>query len=190
KLMKEMNRNRQMKSVWEIAAPDRREKRFGKHPTQKPLALLERILLASSNEGDLVLDPVLGSGTTAVAALRLQRRAWGFELDTSYLMLSLARAVGELCFVQVFVCSFPLDLGGLFVDRSKPGARNRPMPPRAKVVHREQKYFFVGADPREIIFTVEARSLEEAWRHFLSSKNSAERVLSVVKTETEIYLAQ
>ena len=57
--MKEVNRGKQMKSVWEIKPPETWEKRFGKHPTQKPLALLERILLASSNEGDLVLDPLL-----------------------------------------------------------------------------------------------------------------------------------
>ena len=71
KLMKQMNAGRQMKSVWTIPPPEPWEKKFGKHPAQKPLALIERILLASSNEGDLVLDPFLGSGTTALAcALR------------------------------------------------------------------------------------------------------------------------
>ena len=64
KLMKETNRGKQMKSVWEIKPPETWEKKFGKHPTQKPVALLERILLASTNEGDLVLDPFSGSGTT------------------------------------------------------------------------------------------------------------------------------
>jgi hypothetical protein len=58
KLMKETNRGKQMKSVWEIYPPEAWEKKFGKHPTQKPVALLERILLASSHEGDLVLDPL------------------------------------------------------------------------------------------------------------------------------------
>src|SRR5260221_9977808 len=65
--MKEANRGKQMKSVWEIRPPESWEKRFGKHPTQKPVALLERILLASTNEGDLVLDPFAGSGTTLPA---------------------------------------------------------------------------------------------------------------------------
>src|SRR5438445_6882872 len=55
KLMKESNRGKQMKSVWEIRPPETWEKKFGKHPTQKPVALLERILLASTNEGDHVL---------------------------------------------------------------------------------------------------------------------------------------
>ena len=90
-LMKELNRGRQMKSVWEIPPPEAWEKRYGKHPTQKPLALLERLLLASSHEGDLVLDPFLGSGTTAVAALRLERRFIGVEIEKSYMQLFLKR---------------------------------------------------------------------------------------------------
>ncbi len=77
KLMKETNRGKQMKSVWEIRPPEPWEKKFGKHPTQKPVALLERILLASTNEGDLVLDPFLGGGTTLLAAFRLHRYALG-----------------------------------------------------------------------------------------------------------------
>lgn len=188
KLMHELAGGRQMKSVWEIPPPEPEEKRFGKHPTQKPLALLERILRASSNEGDLVLDPFMGSGTTAVAALRLRRRVCGIEFDMGFLMLALARTTGELCVVQLAVCVFPLDLRGLFVDRSGPASRDAPMPPRATVVHRERKYFFVGADPRQVIFTVEASSLEEAWRQFLASAKGGEPVFSVVKTETEIYL--
>ena len=79
KLMKETNRGKQMKSVWEIRPPESWEKKFGKHPTQKPVALLERILLASSNEGDLVLDPFLGGGTTLLTAFRLSRRAIGLR---------------------------------------------------------------------------------------------------------------
>jgi site-specific DNA-methyltransferase (adenine-specific) len=85
KLMKETNRGKQMKSVWEIRPPEAWEKKFGKHPTQKPVALLERILLASTNEGDLVLDPFSGSGTTAVAALRTKRAAIGIEIESKYL---------------------------------------------------------------------------------------------------------
>jgi len=85
KLMKEQNRGKQMKSVWEIKPPEPWEKKFGKHPTQKPVALLERILLASTSEGDLVLDPFSGSGTTALAAMRTGRKAIGIEIETGYI---------------------------------------------------------------------------------------------------------
>src|SRR5712692_6699589 len=85
KLMKETNRGKQMKSVWEIRPPEPWEKRFGKHPTQKPVALLERVLLASTNEGDLVLDPFAGSGTTLLTAFRLRRHALGCELSADFL---------------------------------------------------------------------------------------------------------
>jgi site-specific DNA-methyltransferase (adenine-specific) len=91
KLMKETNRGKQMKSVWEIKPPETWEKKFGKHPTQKPVALLERILLASSNEGDLVLDPFSGSGTTALAALRTGRVFRGIELDPKWVRVSALR---------------------------------------------------------------------------------------------------
>ncbi len=99
KLMKQMNANRQMKSVWtEFLPPTAEEKRFGKHPAQKPLALIERILLASSNEGDLVLDPFLGSGTTAIAALRRGRKCVGIESDANWLDVTTQRihALGEI----------------------------------------------------------------------------------------------
>jgi site-specific DNA-methyltransferase (adenine-specific) len=90
KLMKETNRGKQMKSVWEVLPPTRQEKLFGKHPAQKPVALLERIILASSNEGDLVLDPFMGSGTTTVASFRLSRSVFGIDFDDASISLSLA----------------------------------------------------------------------------------------------------
>ena len=70
-----------VKNIWTLGAPGSAEKAFGKHPTQKPVALIERCLLASTNEDDLVLDPFLGNGTTAVAAVRLKRACVGIELD-------------------------------------------------------------------------------------------------------------
>lgn len=89
KVMRRMAGGRQMKNVWELTAPKREEKTFGKHPTQKPLALLERIVLASSQEGDVVLDPFAGSGTTLIAAVRLHRKAIGIELSDDYIALAL-----------------------------------------------------------------------------------------------------
>jgi len=79
---------KQMKSVWRIATPRAEEKRFGKHPTQKPLGLVERCLLAASKEGDLILDPFVGGGTTVVAAMEHRRRCVGVELDEANLKIA------------------------------------------------------------------------------------------------------
>jgi site-specific DNA-methyltransferase (adenine-specific) len=94
KLMRELAGGKQMKSVWSLQAPSRDEKRFGKHPTQKPLGLLERIILASSNEGDTVLDPFMGSGTTLIAAAQLRRKTIGVEMSREYIDKALQR-LGE-----------------------------------------------------------------------------------------------
>lgn len=74
----------QISSVWRIPAVPKREKRMGYHPTQKPLRLVRRALLASTREGDLVFDPFCGSGTTAVAAKELNRFFVGAELEEEY----------------------------------------------------------------------------------------------------------
>ncbi len=76
---------KQMRSVWAIGTPTNGEKKHGKHPTQKPLALLERIILAASNENDLVLDPFCGSATTGVAAIKHKRKFAGIEIEIEYL---------------------------------------------------------------------------------------------------------
>ncbi len=89
--MKREARGRQMTSVWEIYPPSKEEKAFGKHPTQKPLALLRRIIRASTNPGERVLDPFVGSGTTVIAALELGRQAVGIELEAAYLDLAAKR---------------------------------------------------------------------------------------------------
>lgn len=85
------NQPRQEDNVWEIPAPSPAEKTFGKHPTQKPVELLRRIILASTQEDDLVLDPFCGSSTTGVAAVALKRRYVGIDLDEGYLSLSKKR---------------------------------------------------------------------------------------------------
>lgn len=90
-LMKADNNDKQMKSVWELYSPTNGEKKYGKHPTQKPLSLLDRIIRASSNPGDIVMDPFMGSGTTAIAAMNNNRLAIGFEVETEYIELTKKR---------------------------------------------------------------------------------------------------
>lgn len=92
---------KQMKTVWEFQAPRGDEKVHGKHPTQKPVSLVARCLRASTNSGDVVLDPFMGSGTTGVAALGTGRRFAGFEKEEEYTRLAILRlkdrrAVGSL----------------------------------------------------------------------------------------------
>ena len=94
--MKRDNGDKQMQSVWKLPAPAKWEKRFGKHPTQKPEILLDRIIRASSVEGDLVLDPFCGSATTGAVAARLGRRFVGFELQSEYLELGRQRMEDEI----------------------------------------------------------------------------------------------
>lgn len=95
-LMRKVNDDRQMKSVWRIAAPAREEKLFGKHPTQKPVALVERCLLASTKKEDMVLDPFSGSSTTGIAAIRTGRHFVGIESSIDYLKISVQRIEAEL----------------------------------------------------------------------------------------------
>lgn len=87
-LMKEENGGRQMKDVWLFSAPSKEEKRFGHHPTQKPVSLLLRIIETSTNPGDLILDPFNGSGTTGIAAHILDRRYIGIDTEAEYLKLT------------------------------------------------------------------------------------------------------
>ena len=84
-------KGQQMRSVWAINTPKKEEKIFGKHPTQKPLDLLKRIILASTNIGDIILDPFTGSSTTGVAANMYERKFVGIDSEKEYLDLSLQR---------------------------------------------------------------------------------------------------
>lgn len=90
-LMKELNGGKQMKDVWTGALTPQSEKIYGKHPTQKPLYILERIILASTNERDLVLDPFCGSSTTGVACKKLGRNYIGIDHNPEYINLSVRR---------------------------------------------------------------------------------------------------
>ena len=90
-VMKRLNGGSQMTDVWRIPAVGSWEKQQGKHPTQKPLRLLYRVILACTNEGDIILDPFCGSGTTGIAANLLGRSFIGIEQEHSFCELSLAR---------------------------------------------------------------------------------------------------
>jgi len=81
--------------IWPIITPSKEEKKYGKHPTQKPIALLERIILASTEPGNSVLDPFAGSSTTGVAAISQGRRFIGIDTDKDYLELSIKRLKEE-----------------------------------------------------------------------------------------------
>lgn len=83
-LMKAINAGKQMTDVWRLPAIGRWEKSCGKHPTQKPLALLTRIILASTNEYDWILDPFAGSSTTGIAATLCGRRYLGIEQEKDF----------------------------------------------------------------------------------------------------------
>lgn len=87
-VMRQINHGKQMTDVWQLPAIARWEKTCGKHPTQKPLSLLSRIILASTHEGAWILDPFSGSSTTGIAANLLCRRFLGIEKEEEYLKIS------------------------------------------------------------------------------------------------------
>ena len=90
-LMKHLNGDKQMTDVWNLPAIARWEKSCGKHPTQKPVGLLARIILASTKSGAWILDPFSGSSTTGIAANLLNRRFLGIEQDKKFVEMSKAR---------------------------------------------------------------------------------------------------
>lgn len=92
-LMKEINGGKQMKDVWPLPAVAKWEKSCGKHPTQKPLSLLARIILASTKQGAWILDPFTGSSTTGIAANLLKRKFLGIDIEEEYLKISKCRKI-------------------------------------------------------------------------------------------------
>ena len=86
-----MNGDKQMKDVWTGSLTKPSEKTEGKHPTQKPEYLLERIVLASTEDGQIILDPFCGSGTTGVEALKYGRKFVGIEINEEYMAISKRR---------------------------------------------------------------------------------------------------
>ena len=89
--MKEMNGGKQMRDVWTGALTKPSEKTEGKHPTKKPEYLLGKIVLSSTEEGQVILDPFCGSGTTGVEAVRFGRKFIGIDVSEEYLDISKKR---------------------------------------------------------------------------------------------------
>ncbi len=122
-LMYKLAGGRQMRDVWPIPAIGKWEKTFGKHPTQKPLALLVRTLLASTRENEWVLDPFAGSCTTGIAARLLGRRFFGIDLSADYL------SIGTRRFIEAETAAFRTK-----VFRVVPDLRNMPPPQSVREV--------------------------------------------------------
>ena len=89
--MKEINHNKQMKDVWKTSLTKPSEKKCGRHPTQKPLEILDKIILASTKENDLILDPFCGTSTTGISAVNLNRRYIGIDNEKNYMEISKKR---------------------------------------------------------------------------------------------------
>lgn len=90
-IMKEINHNKQMKDVWKTSLTKPSEKKCGRHPTQKPLEILDKIILASTKENDLILDPFCGTSTTGISAVNLNRRYIGIDNEKNYMEISKKR---------------------------------------------------------------------------------------------------
>ena len=89
--MKKLNDGKQMKDVWSFPAIAPWEKACGKHPTQKPLSLLIRLILMASNENSVICDPFAGSSTTGIAANLLGRKFVGIEKEREFIEISINR---------------------------------------------------------------------------------------------------
>jgi len=94
--MKRLAGGKQMQNVWRFSSVPRREKALGGHPTQKPVALLKRMIECCTNPQDLILDPFMGSGSTGVACTQAGRRFVGVELDEGYCGTAIRRVEAAL----------------------------------------------------------------------------------------------
>jgi hypothetical protein len=190
--MRQINGGKQMKSVWRFTAPSSAEKIHGKHPTQKPLALVERCLLASTNPGDLVMDPFTGSGTTAVAALSIKRKFIGVEIETIYLQLAMVR-LGEgfpqfkFSYTVTFSQEIDLDLFSKLIDRS-PEMPKDVQPQEFERVFHETKFVFLSCaqvSAGSVVHTTVDVSICEAWAKAPLSRKR--ETTHIIRCETEIF---
>lgn len=194
--MRAINGGKQMKTVWTMTSPGSDEKALGKHPTQKPIALVERCLLASTNEHDLVLDPFLGGGTTAVAALRINRAFVGIELDFSYLRLATRRIDREV--LTIFLRTFGVRVGVSIIikndlDLFGNSINGSPIVPdvpemQTERIWQECKFVFLSCaqvSRASVVHTTVDVSLQEAWTNAPTGKKR--QTTHIVRCETEIY---
>ncbi len=190
--MKRANGGKQMKDVWTFTASGSAEKTQGKHPTQKPLALIERILLAATHPDDFVLDPFLGSGTTAVACARWQRRLVGVEREDIYLVLSgrrLDRVTLDFTVRLLIFVEAKNDLD-LFSRRIDPilAMSSEATPPAADRIFHESKFVFLSCaqvTQASVVHTTVNVTLQEAWAHAPDGKKR--QTTHIVRCETEIF---
>lgn len=192
--MRHTNGGKQMKTVWTMTAPGSNEKEHGKHPTQKPVSLIERCLLASTVEGDLVLDPFLGGGTTAVAAVRCKRGCVGVEMDEAHFALSVRRSDRETVRlwlrefrVSIAVAIFlqnDLDSDGRNMDRIN-GLKEPE--PKTDCIYHETKFVFLSCavvSSASVVHTTVEASLQEAWAKTPNGKKR--ETTHIVRCQTEI----
>ena len=195
-LRKEISENpcQSVSTIWTLPAPGTDEKTFGKHPTQKPVALVERCLLASTREGDLVLDPFLGGGTTAVACVRLSRGFFGIELDLNHAGLALRRADREIITlwlreIRVAICietfsANDLDLFGRSMDRI---GWMKDAEPKTDCIFHETKFVFLSCaavSSASVVHTTVDVSLQDAWAKTPNGKKR--ETTHIVRCQTEI----
>lgn len=194
-LMRQTNGGKQMKSVWTMTAPGGDEKSLGKHPTQKPVALVERCILASTDEGDFILDPFLGGGTTAAGSVRVGRKIIGIELDSANLSLAKKRAdseVIELWLREFRVCINVMifsqnDLDPFLPNMDRITWMKEEVEPKADCIFHETKFVFLSCatvSSASVVHTTVDASLQEAWSKTPNGKKC--ETTHVVRCETEI----
>ena len=197
-----------------MGAPGAGEKEWGKHPTQKPVALIERCLLASTHAGDLMLDPFLGGGTTAIASIKLNRGCVGVEANLAYLSIATKRADKEIVLVWlrhfrvrmgISICGrdsvslsqieigrrhadppnqIDLDLFSETINGSR--ADDKPELPTESIYHETKFDFLSCAEVQRgsVVHTTVDVSLQEGWAKTPNGKKR--ETTHVVRCETEI----
>src|SRR5439155_2550665 len=181
-------------SIWTMPAPGNEEKTFGKHPTQKPVALVERCLLASTREGDLVLDPFLGGGTTAAACVRLYRGFVGVELDLDHAGLALRRADREIITLWLREIRVAIRIETFSANDLDPQERSmdrigwmKDAEPKTECIFHETKFVFLSCarvSEASVVHTTVDVSLQEAWEQAPNGKKR--ETTHIVRCETEI----